>query len=75
MKKRNLLIIIVGLIIASLVITLVILNNKNKDKDKTHIHIRLIIFFMLILLWITVFTRQIALLNQNISRISCFNLI
>ena len=35
MKKRNLLIIIVGLIIASLVITLVILNNKNKDKDKT----------------------------------------
>lgn len=35
MKKRNLLIIIVGLIIASLVITLAILNNKNKDKDKT----------------------------------------
>ena len=35
MKKRNLLLIIVGLIIASLVITLVILNNKNKDKDKT----------------------------------------
>ena len=35
MKKRNLLIIIGVLIIASLVITLVILNNKNKDKDKT----------------------------------------
>lgn len=34
MKKRNLLIIIGVLIIASLVITLVILNNKNKDKDK-----------------------------------------
>ena len=32
MKKRNLLIIIGVLIIASLVITLVILNNKNKDK-------------------------------------------
>lgn len=34
MKKRNLLIIIGVLIIASLVMTLVILNNKNKDKDK-----------------------------------------
>ena len=47
MKKRNLLIIIVGLIIASLVITLVILNNKNKDKDKTHTHSIDTIFFML----------------------------
>lgn len=37
MKKRNLLIIIGVLIIASLVITLVILNNKNKDKDKDKI--------------------------------------
>ena len=35
MKKRNLLIIIGVLIIASLVITLVILNNKNKDKTPT----------------------------------------